>query len=166
ELKLHLQSIGKFICAQDLIDFLGITKNHTCLRLTKLIPLRTAQHWMLKLGYCWTKEPQGQYADGHEQDDIVYYHQNIFLPMWSHYQSRMQTWKHDEVTIEDLELHGAESGCCVVVWFHDELTFYASDCRWEHWVHTTEKAVPLPKGEGASLMVVDFVLADYGWLHS
>lgn len=26
--------------------------------------------------------------------------------------------------------------------------------------------VPQPKGEGASLMVADFVSADYGWLHS
>jgi hypothetical protein len=33
-------------------------------------------------------------------------------------------------------------------------------------VHKDKKAVPHPKGEGASLMVADFVSADYGWLTS
>ena len=34
------------------------------------------------------------------------------------------------------------------------------------WVPENETAVPQAKGEGASLMVADFVSADYGWLHS
>ncbi|KAG2367398.1 hypothetical protein BDR07DRAFT_1372976 [Suillus spraguei] len=33
-------------------------------------------------------------------------------------------------------------------------------------VHISEGAVPQPKGEGASLMVADFISADYGWLCS
>jgi hypothetical protein len=33
-------------------------------------------------------------------------------------------------------------------------------------VHKTETAVPRVKGEGASLMVADFISADYGWLTS
>jgi hypothetical protein len=52
------------------------------------------------------------------------------------------------------------------VWFHDESTFYAND-RWKkHWVHNSEKVVPQAMGEGASLMVANFVSADYGWLCS
>jgi hypothetical protein len=35
-----------------------------------------------------------------------------------------------------------------------------------HWVHKDEAARPYAKGEGASQMVVDLVLADYGWLQS
>ncbi|KAG2362182.1 hypothetical protein BDR07DRAFT_1285342, partial [Suillus spraguei] len=54
----------------------------------------------------------------------------------------------------------------VVFWFHDESTFYANNRRKKHWVHINKGAVPLPKGEGASLMVADFISADYGWLHS
>ena len=54
----------------------------------------------------------------------------------------------------------------LVVWFHDESTFYANNCRKKHWVHNSEKAIPCVKGEGASLMVADFVSADYRWLRS
>src|ERR1700676_1001628 len=44
--------------------------------------------------------------------------------------------------------------------------FYANDHRKLCWAHKNETAVPCPKGEGASLMVSDFVSADYGWLRS
>lgn len=54
----------------------------------------------------------------------------------------------------------------VVFWAHNETLFYANDRRDRRWVHKTETAVPKPKGEGASLMVADFVSADYGWLQS
>jgi hypothetical protein len=39
-----------------------------------------------------------------------------------------------------------------------------NDQRKRCWVHKLEMAVPQAKGEGASLMVADFVSADYGWL--
>jgi hypothetical protein len=52
----------------------------------------------------------------------------------------------------------------VVVWFHDESTFYVNDWRVVHWVHKGDNLVPWTKGEGASLMVADFVSANYGWL--
>jgi hypothetical protein len=54
----------------------------------------------------------------------------------------------------------------VVVWLHDESMFYVNGRRKLHWVHKNETAVPCAKGEGASLMVTDFVSADYGWLRS
>jgi hypothetical protein len=53
-----------------------------------------------------------------------------------------------------------------VVWFHDESMFYAHDRRQKRWVHKDEKSTPQPKGQGVSLMAVDFVSADYGWLQS
>jgi hypothetical protein len=44
------------------------------------------------------------------------------------------------------------------------IVFYAND-RCEHcWVPDMETAVPKPKGKGTSLMISDFVSADYGWL--
>lgn len=54
----------------------------------------------------------------------------------------------------------------VVVWFHDEYTFYANDCRKVRWERNDEDAIPQPKREGASLMVANFVSADYGFLQS
>jgi len=53
-----------------------------------------------------------------------------------------------------------------VIWYHDKSVFYANDRRMIQWVGEDETAVPWPKGEGASLMVTDFVSADYGWLRS
>ena len=73
--------------------------------------------------------------------------------------------ENDNSIVEDTNtapLSGGEH--CIVVWFHDESMFYANDQRKLQWVHQNESAVPQPKGEGASLMVTDFVSADYGWL--
>jgi len=73
ELKLHLQSLGKWIRAQDVVDYLFIPENLARLQFTKPISLRTAQRWMERLGYRWKKEPTGQYSDGHKRDDVVRY---------------------------------------------------------------------------------------------
>jgi hypothetical protein len=54
----------------------------------------------------------------------------------------------------------------LVVWNHDESTYYANDHRKIRWVHKTEMAVPYPKGKGPSLMVADFISPNYGWLQS
>ena len=53
-----------------------------------------------------------------------------------------------------------------VAWYHDESIFYANDQQTKYWVAKDETAVPQPKSEGISLMVADFVSADYGWLCS
>ncbi|KAL5633413.1 hypothetical protein ACGC1H_003789 [Rhizoctonia solani] len=47
-----------------------------------------------------------------------------------------------------------------------ESTFYAHDRRLTRWIHEQETARLFKKGEGVSLMVADFVSADYGWLRS
>ncbi|KAH9889547.1 hypothetical protein C8Q73DRAFT_604308, partial [Cubamyces lactineus] len=54
----------------------------------------------------------------------------------------------------------------VVYWWHDQSTFYAHNQCMQHWVHKMGKAVPQTKGEGASLMVADFISAEYDWLCS
>src|SRR5258705_12503344 len=56
------------------------------------------------------------------------------------------------------------TGRHTIVWFHDESIFYAHDCQKVCWVHDSETAKPYAKGEGPSVMVADFVSADYGWL--
>ena len=113
------------------------------------------------MDYHWTKTPSGQYVDGHECDDVVTYQQSKFLPTISELKWNLQVWKDG---IEEV-MAGAPLNCRIVIlWFHDESTFYANDRHMLQWVHKDEKAVPRPKGEGASLMVADFVSADYGWL--
>lgn len=50
--------------------------------------------------------------------------------------------------------------------FHDESIFYAHDRREMRWVAPGEKATPRKKGEGHSLMVADFIGAEFGFLQS
>ena len=47
---------------------------------------------------------------------------------------------------------------------HDESTFYANDRRKTKWTHTSQAATPQPKGEGASIMVSDFLVPEWGRL--
>ncbi|KAJ7495129.1 hypothetical protein FB451DRAFT_1019630 [Mycena latifolia] len=80
ELHLHLQGIGKYVCAQDIVNYMATDEMKVRLNLKKGISLRTAQRWMKRMEYCWTAEPKGMYSDGHEREDVVAYRQNVFLP--------------------------------------------------------------------------------------
>ncbi|KIK12901.1 hypothetical protein PISMIDRAFT_32293, partial [Pisolithus microcarpus 441] len=135
DIKLHLQSQGKYSCAMNIVNYLEdpvIQKWHG---LKKTVSLLTAQRWLHKLGYRWKKEKCGQYSDGHECSAVEY----STMSPGSRY---------------------------VVVWFHDESTFYANDCHKVRWEHVDEDALPQPKGDGAAIMVAHFVSADYRFLQS
>ena len=54
----------------------------------------------------------------------------------------------------------------VICWFHDESVFYAHDRRKKEWMYKDATAKPYAKGDVASLMVSDFVSADFGWISS
>ena len=73
EIHLHLQGIGKYVKAMDIVHYLDTPEMKACLSLKKTISLKTAQRWMQIMDYHWTKNPQGQFVDGHEQEDIVLY---------------------------------------------------------------------------------------------
>lgn len=51
DIMLHLQSIGKYVRAQDIMDYLSDPAVQHCHGLSKNISLATAQRWMSKLGY-------------------------------------------------------------------------------------------------------------------
>jgi len=166
DIKLHLQGVGKYVRAQDIIDYLKDPEVQNHHGLTSTISLATAQRWMSTLGYRWREEKTGQYVDGHECDDVVTYRQTVFLPLWESFQYHLRNWNEDDLMVEENNTE-TPSGCRqIVAWFHDESTFYAHDRRNVRWVHSTEGAVPKPKGEGISMMVAHFVSADYGWLQS
>ena len=78
-------------------------------------------------------------------------------------QCHMRAWKDglEEAGHGD-HTSAMPEGVCIVTWFHNESTFYANDHHKVYWVHKEETAKPMPKGEGASMMVADFILANYG----
>ena len=47
---------------------------------------------------------------------------------------------------------------------HDESVFYQNDFCNTHWIASTSKATPLPKGDGQSIMVSDFLTSEWGCL--
>ncbi|KAH9921775.1 uncharacterized protein B0H18DRAFT_879891, partial [Fomitopsis serialis] len=76
----HLQSIGKYVRAMDIVEYMARPDVLVTYGLTKPIGLSTAQTWMHALDYRWTKDPSGQYIDGHERADVVEYRDKVFLP--------------------------------------------------------------------------------------
>ena len=51
DLHLHLQSIGKYVRAMDVVHFLDRLEVQKKYGLKKTISLRTARRWMKKMGY-------------------------------------------------------------------------------------------------------------------
>ncbi|KAG1722117.1 hypothetical protein EDB19DRAFT_1645998 [Suillus lakei] len=92
EIHIHLQGIGKYVKAMDLVDFLNTPEMRKQSGLTKRIHLATAQRWMKKLEYRWMKDPKGQFVDGHERDDVVAYRQETFLPAWEAIKEKTRDW--------------------------------------------------------------------------
>ena len=160
DIQIHLCSIGPYIAGTDVVWFLSTPEMKSCLRHDKPLSICTAQCWLHVMGYNWQKEKKGQYSNGHECEDAIDYCQRVFLPTMAEYTKTMQKWDdqgQEEVPMSPPEKH-------TVVWFHDESIFYAHNCCKVHWVHNSESAKPYAKGDGASLMIADFICADYGWL--
>ncbi|KAJ3743043.1 hypothetical protein DFH05DRAFT_1536122 [Lentinula detonsa] len=146
DIHLHLLSLGKWIRAEDIVHYVGTPEFQAHLKIKKGISVRTAQRWMKRMEYCWKAELKGQYSDGHD------------VSRW---------WKEDGTEDGDARervLVADPNGRVVVIWRHDESIFYRNDCQKIQWIHSSETAKPYAKGEGASLMVGDFVSPDYGWL--
>ena len=167
ELQLQLQSIGKYISVQNIVDFTKDNDVQTQYGFTRPVSLATAKRWMGQMGFCWTKEPKGQYHDGHKCADMVEYQQDVFLPTWTKLEKSMCHWTDNSIHLKVNEDPNSRSDIWnVVMWFHNKSTFYAHDRCAVHWRHKDEGPKPQPKGEGALLMVAHFVSADYGYLQS
>ncbi|GJF00210.1 hypothetical protein PsYK624_164900 [Phanerochaete sordida] len=166
-INLHLQSVGKYVRAMDIVDFLADPLVQLEHGLGEGISLSTAQVWMHKLDYRWTRASKGLFVDGHERGDVTTYRNDIFLPTLEVVHPRLRLWSKDgtEIAVSGALPVGSPQRR-VVLWYHDESTFYAHDRRHVYWQKSGGTKEPQPKGEGASLMVADFVSADHGWLAS
>jgi hypothetical protein len=173
EIQIHLSGIAKngYIRAQDIIDFMATAEmqdkldNNGAKR--KKISLRTAQKWLHRMGWRYGKKRNGMYVDGHEREDIVEYREE-FIKRWKVYEKRMYSYDNDGNREGELNGFPVSSGqrFRLILVTHDESTFYETD-RWKSvWTHRSDKAVPLKKGEGASLMASDFLTVEWGRLQS
>ncbi|KAG1765058.1 hypothetical protein EV702DRAFT_948116, partial [Suillus placidus] len=80
ELLMHLQSLGKYVTAIAVVNYLARPDVQQRYQLSKTISLVMAQRWMENCGFRWTTAKNGQYVDGHEREDVMNYRQNKFLP--------------------------------------------------------------------------------------
>ena len=143
------------------MDLLHCTDIKTKYGIEQDITHKTACWYLQALGYCYQSMPKGQYVDGHEREDVVTYQKKVFLPKWKEIMDCITVWD------KDLKEHLPKGERRrVIAWFHDESVFYAHDWWKKEWYHKDASTKPYMKGEGASLMITDFVSADFGWLMS
>ena len=172
-IQIHLSGIAKnnYIRAQDIVDFMETPEMqerlHEIGSKKKKISLRTAQRWLHRMGWRYGRKRNGMYVDGHEREDIVEY-RTEFIKRWKIYDKRMYSYDNDGN--REGELTGFPVPPCqrfrLILLTHDESTFYETDRRKTVWAHRSEKAVPLKKGEGISLMPSDFLTVEWGRLQS
>ena len=161
ELLRHLQSLGPNIKAADIVKYLNRPDVRQKYQMKKGISEQTARKWLQRMGFHWTLDPKGQYVDGHERPNVVDYRQMVYIPRLISVDPRLRTYSKSGEENTPEESDGVRR---VVVWYHDESVFYAHDRRKKQWIHQDAGVTPYKKGEGHSLMVADFVSADYGWL--
>ena len=79
----------------------------------------------------------------------------------AHLELRMTQWKDDgTAAVDDI------GRLQVILWCHDESTFYANDRRLICWVHSSETAKSYAKGEGVLMVVADHVSPEFAVLCS
>ena len=100
KIQLHLQSVAKkgYIWAQNIVDFIETPEMQQELKENgaqkKKISLRTAQHWLHRMGWCYGKKTKGMYIDGHEREDVVKYCEE-FIVRWKEYEKCMIIYDND-----------------------------------------------------------------------
>ncbi|KZV98420.1 hypothetical protein EXIGLDRAFT_606991 [Exidia glandulosa HHB12029] len=165
---LHLLEIsgrGEYIRALDVVKFVSSEEMRHYLGGKVTISERTARRWMNEMEWRYGKVSKGMYIDGHERADVVQY-RIAFLARWLEYERRMQVFDRDGNVVRNpkLTVKPGEVERRLVLYTHDESTFYANDRRKTKWNHKDEPCKPQPKGEGESLMVADFLSPEFGRL--
>jgi hypothetical protein len=123
----------------------------------------TACRWLGKLGWRHGRHQNGMYFDGHEREDVVEYRKG-FVRRFKEYERRFHTWDDEGNELprpSGFHVPGAVGRFRLVLITHDESTFYQNDQRKIYW-SCPGRNVPKPKGDGQTLMVSDFLSADWG----
>jgi len=95
--------------------------------------MRTAWHWLYKLGWWHTELKKGVYMDGHERPDVIEYRINVFLPLMASLERRMVQWvlRESELVCVDPELGPGKKR--VIAVFQDESSFHVNEFKKTTW---------------------------------
>ena len=78
------------------------------------------------VGYRYTTPAKGQYADGHEHEDVVFYRKQNFLPQWRKFLERMFNWVEGDLPeLGPMSVEGHQ----VIAWFHNEFSMLMTTGR-------------------------------------
>lgn len=122
DIHLHLQQLGNYITAEGLMKYLHHPEVKLKHGIDRDILETTARRYLHDLGYRFAFQKKGQYSDGHERSDVVYYRDHVYIPRLF---SLLETSYHFE---SDGTLIIPPSGRHrTVIWYHDESIFYAHD---------------------------------------
>ncbi|KIJ28737.1 hypothetical protein M422DRAFT_189388 [Sphaerobolus stellatus SS14] len=167
QLQLLERSKNSYIRAEDILEIINTPELQEMLS-TKTsktsFSVRTARRWLKRLNWRYGCRKNGMYIDGHERQDVVEY-RNGFLKRWKEYEKRMVIYDNDGNVLskpQGFPVPGHRFQLILVT--HDESTFYANDRHKTKWTHSSEKANPERKGEGASIMISDFLTPEWGRL--
>jgi hypothetical protein len=159
---------GRYITASDVVEIIsGPVMQEKFLHSgisRPSISERTARRWLQRLNWRYGAMRNGMYLDGHERDDVVVYRVG-FVGRWKEYEKRFHTWDSNGVEHRPQNAFPVKGGRFrLILVTHDESVFYQNDSRKTHWIAGSSKPTPLPKGDGQSIMVSDFLTAEWGRL--
>jgi hypothetical protein len=169
KLKLHSHLLElqatRDVQAQDVCDYMASDKIKAYLGRTYTIKLNTASSWMAELAWSFGGSERGMYIDGHEREDVRQY-RTAFLERWTTYEERMLLLDRNAVVTKLPHIDASDPARSrrLVLYTHDESTFYSNDRRKQRWIHPDMTRVPQPKDQGESLMVADLLSPEFGRL--
>ena len=124
------------------------------------ILLSMARCWLEKLNWRYRNKSNGMYIDGYERDNVMAY-QDAFINWWAKYEQCFHIW--NDVDVGAMLAHPPHPLSLILI-THDESTFYQNDQRKTCWGHQDSQPTPQPKGEGQSLMILEFLTTEWGRL--
>ena len=119
DIEIHLQSLGKWIKASNIIAYVDSPEFQARLKVKRSITEKTAQRWMERIGFQWGVEKKDMYVDGHEKPEVVDYQQRSFIPQWREYESAARRWNQDGEEEDDAKQRASVAwpdGKIVVIW--------------------------------------------------
>ncbi len=171
QLQLLERTKGRHVTARDIVDVVSSPKLQQIFlwsAITKLaISECTGCRWLSRLDWQYGQVQKGMYIDGHEREDVVNYHK-AFIERWKEYQKCFHLYDNNGDPLPPPTApkgYFPPGGCFrLILVTHDESTFYQNDLQKSQWAHKSDKPTPQPKGDGQSVMISDFLTADWGRL--
>jgi hypothetical protein len=129
--ELNERAKGGFIKAKDVCEIVASAKIQILFAWLGIhkptISRATAQRWLAKLDWRYSKKKNGMYIDGHERDDVVAYRQ-AFVYRWADYETRFQLRDTNGNPLQVPPSRLSNSRPLILV-THDESVFFQNNER-------------------------------------